>query len=115
VDLSYEPLDWLSFGTGFEHILDWLYPIEGDDPRISLTLEDPTDERHASWFYVEATFTPIPALEVGIGYETLAPRLAPDSSYYNPFYNRYSTVYLDLRLSFDGLVSMVSGDEEGGT
>jgi len=114
VDLSYQPLDWLGFSAAFEHIVDGLYPIEGDDPRISWENESPTDLRHASAFEVEATFAPIPALEIGIGYSTISPQLAPDSTYYNPFYNRYTTVYLDLRLEIEGLVEQLTEAFEGG-
>jgi hypothetical protein len=49
-------------------------------------------------------------LEVGLGYETVSPQLAPDSTYYNPFYNRYTTLYLDLRLEVDGLVAQIEGE-----
>jgi hypothetical protein len=114
VDLSYQPLEWLGFSAAFEHIVDWLYPIEGDDPRISWENESPTDLRHASAFEVEATFAPIPALEIGVGYSTISPQLAPDSTYYNPFYNRYTTLYLDLRLEIEGLVDQLTEAFEGG-
>jgi hypothetical protein len=106
VDLSWSPLEWLGVSTWFEHIVDWLYPIEEDDPRISYQPVDATDQRHASAFGVELTFTPLPALEIGFGYETVSPQLAPDSTYYNPFYNVYSTLYLDLRIDADGVLSL---------
>lgn len=115
VDLSYQPLGWLGFSAAFEHIVDWLYPIEGDDPRVSWENESPTDLRHASAFEVEATFVPWPALEIGVGYSTISPQLAPDSTYYNPFYNRYTTLYLDLRLEIEGLVRQLTEAFEGGS
>jgi hypothetical protein len=112
IDLAYEPLEWLALGTGFENIIDWLYSASFDAPDISLDNDKPSDQRWASSFYFEVTFTPIKALEVGVGYETISPQLAPDSTYYNPFFNRYSTLYLDLRVEVDGLVSMLTGEEE---
>ena len=111
VDLSYEPLEWLTLSAAFEHIVDWLYPIESDDPRVSFGVDSPTDQRHASAFGFEVTFVPLPAMELGVGYETISPQLAPDSTYFNPFYNRYSTIYLDLRLEIDGLVAQLTGEE----
>jgi hypothetical protein len=110
IDLSWQPLEWLGASIGFEHYVDWLYPIAADDPRISLATDSPTDQRHSSAFGFEATFTPLPSLEVGLGYETVSPQLAPDSTYYNPFYNRYTTLYLDLRLEVDGLVAQIEGE-----
>lgn len=106
VDLSYAPLEWLGASAWFEHVVDWLYPIEEEDPQVSYRPVEPTDRRHASAFGVEVTFTPIPLLEIGLGYETISPQLAPDSTYYNPFYNLYSTLYLDLRFDADGIVSL---------
>jgi hypothetical protein len=111
IDLSYEPLEWLALGTGFEHIVDWLYAMDSNDPDVSLLNESPADQRWASSFYFEVTFMPIPALEVGVGYETISPQLAPDSTYYDPFFNRYTTLYVDLRVEVDGLVSQIMGEE----
>ena len=109
VDVSWAPLEWLGVSAAFEHVVDWLYPIEEEDPRISYQPVDATDQRHASAFGVELTFSPLPALEIGFGYETVSPQLAPDSTYYNPFYNLYSTLYLDLRLDADGVLSLFTG------
>jgi hypothetical protein len=111
VDVSYDPLDWFGVSVGFEHVIDWLYALDGDDPRMSLETEPNTDQRSRSAFSAELTFTPMPALQIGVGYETVSPQLAPDSTYYNPFYNRYSTLYLDLRLQVEGLVDQLMGEE----
>jgi len=106
VDLSYAPLEWLGASAWFEHVVDWLYPIEEEDPRISYQPVEATDRRHSSAFGVELTVTPLRALEIGLGYETVSPQLAPDSTYYNPFYNLYSTLYLDLRIDADGVIDL---------
>ncbi|MBI5486834.1 MAG: hypothetical protein HY905_05850 [Deltaproteobacteria bacterium] len=109
VDVSWDPLEWLGVSAGFEHIIDWLHPIDGSDPRVTFETEPNTNERQRSAFSVELTFTPIPSWQIGVGYETVSPQLKLDSTYENPFYNRYSTVYLDLRLEFDGLVDQLAG------
>jgi hypothetical protein len=114
LDVAWIPLDWLSLAVGFEHLVSWLYDIDKDDPRISLQPEDDIDRRYASMFYVEATFDPWPPIEIGLGYGTISPQLAPDSTYYNPFYNRYTTMYLDLRLEIEGLIDELSGSGEEG-
>ena len=91
--------------------MDWLYDIEADDPRLANPEEAAADTRHRSAFYAEAAFTPVPALQVALGYETVSPQLAPDSTYYNPFYNRYTTLYLDVRLEVEGLVALFTEEE----
>ncbi|MDI7268163.1 MAG: hypothetical protein QME96_09235 [Myxococcota bacterium] len=110
VGVSWEPLEWLEASVGFEHVVSWLYPIEGEDPRISHEAEDDTDRRYASDFYAEAVFAPWAPIRIGLGYGTISPQLAPDSTYHNPFYNRYSTIYLDLRIEVDGLVAQFVGE-----
>jgi hypothetical protein len=101
-------LDWLSLSATYGIWIDWLYPIEIDDPRISHQVLEPQDRRYASVWEVEVLFEPVPALRIGLGTSTLGPQLAPDSSYYNPFYNRYTTVFLDLHLDVAGLVSQIT-------
>jgi len=100
--------DWLSLSATYGLWIDWLYPIDIDDPRISAQTLQPQDRRYASVWEVEVLFEPMPALKIGIGTSTLGPQLAPDSSYYNPFYNRYTTVFVDLHLDVAGLVSQIT-------
>jgi hypothetical protein len=114
VDIAWEIQEWIGVSTGFEHIVSWLYPIEGEDPRITYEPEENTDERYGSAFYVELAVMPWDPLEIGLGYSTVSPQLQPDSTYFNPFYNRYTTVYLDLRLDIGALVQVIRGEGEGG-
>jgi hypothetical protein len=108
-DVTLVVLDWFGVGISFGHVIDWLYTFEDDDPRVSYQPQESTNQRYLSVFEVEAFFNPIDSLEIGVGYSTVNPQLAPDSTYYNPFYNRYSRVYIDLRLRIDGLVSQIVG------
>lgn len=101
-------LDWLSLSATYGLWIDWLYPIDIDDPRISHEEIKPQDQRYASVWEVEVLFSPTPALQIGVGTSTLGPQLAPDSSYYNPFYNRYTTVFVDLHLDVAGLISQLT-------
>ena len=101
-------LDWLSLSTTYGLWIDWLYPIDIDDPRISHGEIEPQDRRYASVWEVEVLFSPMPAMQIGVGTSTLGPQLAPDSSYYNPFYNRYTTIFVDLHLDVAGLISQIT-------
>ncbi|MBI5500350.1 MAG: hypothetical protein HY907_08910 [Deltaproteobacteria bacterium] len=114
VSIAWQPLEWLGVSTGFEHIVSWLYDIEADDPRLSNQAEADIDARYSSAFDVELTFVPWEPFEIGVGYATLSPQLAPDSTYYNPFYNRYSTVFVDIRLMVDGLINQFMGEGSEG-
>ena len=106
--VSARALDWLSVSATYGLWIDWLYPLDIDDPRISAQTLEPQDRRYASVWEVEVLFEPLPALKIGVGTSTLGPQLAPDSSYYNPFYNRYTTVFVDLHLDVAGLISQLS-------
>jgi hypothetical protein len=101
-------LDWLSLSATYGLWIDWLYPIDVDDPRISHQEIEPQDRRYASVWELEVLFSPIEALQIGVGTSTLGPQLAPDSSYINPFYNRYTTIFVDLHLDVAGLISQLS-------
>ncbi len=106
--VSARMLDWLSLSVTYGLWIDWLYPIDVDDPRISAETIKPQDRRYASVWEVEVLFAPIKAIKIGVGTSTLGPQLAPDSSYYNPFYNRYTTVFVDLHLDVAGLISQIT-------
>ncbi len=109
-DVTLVILDWLGVSISFGHVIDWLYSIDNDDPRVSYQPQEPADQRFLSIFEVEAFINPMDSLEIGLGYSTVNPQLAPDSTYYNPFYNRYTRIYLDLRLRVDGLISQIKGE-----
>ena len=111
VSIAWQVFDWFGVSTGFEHIVSWLYDITKDDERVSWQPEDDIDARYSSAFDVELTFLPWSPIEIGVGYVTLSPQLAPDSTYYNPFYNRYSTLYVDIRFLVDGLIEQFMGEE----
>ena len=106
--VSARMLDWLSLSVTYGLWIDWLYPIDKDDPRISAETIEPQDQRYASVWEVEVLFSPIKPLKIGVGTSTLGPQLAPDSSYYNPFYNRYTTIFVDLHLDVAGLISQIT-------
>jgi hypothetical protein len=71
-----------------------------------------SDVRYATMYNLEIAATPMPALTIAIGADTYNAQLAPDSTYEKPFFNRYTAIYLDLRLDFAGLVSQLTSSEE---
>jgi hypothetical protein len=107
-DVIYQPLEWFSFGISILQIFDFLYDLEPREDISHVPVRD-TSTRHRTFFGVEATFTPFDALEIGFGAETLGPQLDSSSNYYFPLFNRYTALYLDLRLKIEGLVDAITG------
>jgi hypothetical protein len=105
LNLSLSLLDWLGASLSFGQVIDWLYDIEADDPRISYQPQEATERRYATLFEASFTFSPIDMLDLSLGYSVISPNLAPDSTYYNPLYNRYATIFIDMQINFDGLIS----------
>ncbi len=103
--------DWLEVGAYYSFIVSYLYDIEKDDPRISHLAQEPQNVRYMSMFEASVTVNPLPYLGVSLGLSTVSPQLAPDSTYYNPLYNRYTTVFLDMQFSIEDLITQFSGDE----
>ena len=101
---------WLSFGIDVAILTDHLYPLTLDD-KASYTPQQTTDWRHTLSYGLALRAKPMPSLAVTLGASTANPQLAPDSSRREPFFNRYTTVYLDLSLDIAGLVSQLSPSE----
>ena len=110
-DVSLGILDWLSVSLSYGVLIDWLYDIDkSDDQYEILQISEPQNRRYYSVFEAQVTFTPMPAFQVGLGLSTFNPQLKPDSDYYNPLFNRYSMIFVDMRLSIDGLISQITND-----
>jgi hypothetical protein len=121
--LSIQFVEWLGVGANVGILHSFLYEQEeagfvvdevtGYEYETSDGLGgDDNDVRYAMLYGLEITVSPIQALEIGIGAETYNSQLAPDSTYQQPFFNRYTAIYLDLRLSLSGLVSQLTSKEE---
>ena len=99
--------DWFDFGVAFALATDHLHDA-ATDSRVSHVPQEPQDQR----FYMSSDFRfgfrPLEALRVGFGASTTHPELAPDSTRYTPFFNRYTVFYLDLGLDIAGLVDSFS-------
>lgn len=103
-DVSIKFLPWLGASLVVGHAVDWLYAAADDG--ASSTVED-ASSTHLTFFEAAVSFRPLDLLEIGVGYSALHPQLAPDSSRYVPFFNRYSVFFVDLKLHAQGVVSRV--------
>lgn len=99
--------EWLSLAVSQALSTDWLYALEaGILP--SLSPQESQDQRFGSAFDLSLGVQAVRGLDLRLGMSTAGPQLAPDSSYYNPFYNRYSAIYLDLVCDLDEVVGLVA-------
>ncbi len=107
LDLSLGLAEWVTFSTSFGIVVSWLYD-DVEDERVSHTELEPQDERFALVADLGFSFQPAKPLEIRFGASTFNPQLAPDGSRYDPYFNRFTTLYLDLRLDVAALVAEIS-------
>jgi hypothetical protein len=106
-DFSVRFLKWLGASLAVGQAVDWLYPLGDASDAVSLALEEPENKRWLTFIELQVAFRPLKMLEIALGYTALHPQRRPDSRYYVPFFNRYSALYLDLKLKIDGLVERI--------
>jgi hypothetical protein len=80
-----------------------------NEPSGETIAEDPlnTSRRSNIWYTIDISYNITPYIGLSIGTSTLNPQLAPDSTYYAPFFNRYTQVYLDVNLTIDEVVQAI--------
>ncbi len=105
--ISLKALSWLGVSLSVGHAIDWLHELE-ENTSVTYQPVDDADRRYLTFMEFSVNFRPLSMLEVGIGYSALHPQLAPDSTQYTPFFNRYSALFVDLKLHAEALVSSVS-------
>lgn len=107
-DLSLGFTKWFALVTSVALATDYLHDVSTDDS-VSFVPTEPTSERFWVSTDLGVRFKPMPSLRVGFGARSTHPQLAPDSTRYLPFFNRYTVFYLDLGLDIDGLVTQIAG------
>ena len=118
--LSMQFLDWLGLSASFGMMHDYLYDLSEmerhdaatNDPSyaVSSRMANGDDMRYTFMYGLELSVQPMKSLSLGLGASTVNPQLKPDSTYREPFYNRYTTLYLDLRFNIDGFISQITGN-----
>ncbi len=73
-------------------VQSWLYDLV-DDPRV-MTSPNNVNWRYVNVYLIELGWEPIKHVKASGGFQTVNPQLAPDSTYYPPFFNRYTEVFL---------------------
>jgi len=104
VSVSFAPIDSLEVAASGAYYTSYLHDVsESED--VSFDVADPTDTRWATGFGVSVGYTPAPPVTITLGTSTTNPVLASDGTYREPFFNRFTLVYLDLTLNVAGLVA----------
>jgi hypothetical protein len=73
-------------------VQSWLYdlaPIAG----VPVS-DDNVNFRYVNIYLIELGWAPAKHIKVAGGFQTVNPQLAPDSTYYAPFFNRFTEVFL---------------------
>ena len=99
VSLNVFPASWLFVSASVAWLTSYLYPASAQDERVSVIPQEPTNRRHAMSYGLEVDLQPKQWLILALALNTFNPQLAPDSTYYRPFLNRFSTLSLDLRFT----------------
>lgn len=102
-DASLDLTSWLTFSADFAVIVSWLH-ADTDDERVSHIELEPANERYALAADLGFSARWWKPLEVRLGASTFNPQLQSDGDRYAPFFNRFTTLYLDLRLDVAALV-----------
>ncbi len=104
VGLNLGLTSWLSFSAGFGAVTAGLYDAKDDDDRVNYTALEQVSARHVLLYDIGFGITPTKGISVALGATTGNPELAPDSSRYAPFFNRFTSLYLDVRFDVPTLV-----------
>jgi hypothetical protein len=107
LDVSLGLTPWCFVSVDLSGFVSWLYPTSFEDPRESFSPQAPTDVRHAVYTDLGVSFLPWSPLEVRLGAYAFHQALAPDSTPYTLGVNRFSTLYLDVRLDVAGALSLL--------
>ncbi len=102
-DASLDLTSWLTFSADLAIIVSWLHD-DVDDERVSHVELEPANERYALAADLGFSARWWKPLEVRLGASTFNPQLQSDGDRYAPFFNRFTTLYLDLRLDVAALV-----------
>ncbi len=108
VAISMDFFPWLGLSADAAIVIDWLYAQEDVDSQVSFEPLEGTDQRYIMAYSLELYGKPMPSLGLALGMSTVNPQLKPDSTPREPFVNRYTTIYFDLRFHIDGFIAQLS-------
>lgn len=87
--------DWASMTVAAGWTTSYLLPA-AESADVSYVSQEPVDARYSIWYDLSLTFRPWGPLMINLGLNTSNPQLSPTEGYYDPVFNRFSTLYLDI-------------------
>lgn len=107
-------MDKLTFTADVMLFNDMIYGLDGETVGLNDGTEVPLEEsrvnhRGSTWAIFDLSYDLLDWLWLSLGVSTYYPHLAPNSSYYSPFLNRYTAFYLDVTVPVDRFVDQVRG------
>jgi hypothetical protein len=98
LSLNILPNDKLAFSITATIIHRILHDAATTD-QVNYTPQKPTDERFVISAMMEVSYQLTDELQIAFNTWAFNPQLAPDSTYYVPFFNRFTSLGLELRFS----------------
>jgi hypothetical protein len=111
---AFQILDNLAVTGTFLIYNTWAYDVPDSEVTTSTgevlveRSDDDTRLRALNRFTLDVSYDITKYFGVSIGTDTYAGQLRADATYENPFFNRYTNFYVDLNLTIDELVKVVS-------
>ena len=105
---GWSPTAWLGLNAQFAVIDNVLYPASTSPARggFAVGIQPTNTNLRGSFYYgVSAELRVHRALTILVGVDTFNPQLAPDSTYQQAVFNRFSTMYVDLQVAPDKLLA----------
>lgn len=111
--LAFSPLEKLTLDLDFQFRRAALYPLTdaavetsvGSVPLLPGELDAAT--RYSTWATVDLSYDVLDELSISIGASTLSGQPSTDGERRSPFFNRDTTLYLDLGLNVEALISRI--------
>jgi hypothetical protein len=112
VSLNYFPKSWLFLSASATLIESYLFNRGVDDSSISYVAQEPANKRYLMSYSAEVDVQPTQWLVVAFMMNTFNPQLAPNSTYYRPFFNRNTSFMIDLRFTLGVFRVAQSSDDK---
>lgn len=113
LNLNIFPTGWLFISAGATFIQSHLFPRGVDDSTISYQAQEPTNSRYLVSYNAEVDFQPSSWLVIALMANTFNQQLAPNSTYYRPFFNRNTSFMVDFRFTL-GVFRVAQSDSGDG-
>ena len=111
LSFNYFPKSWLFVSASASLIESYLFARGVDDSMVSYVAQKPVNKRYLMSYSAEIDVQPTQWLVVAFMANTFNPQQAPNSTYYQPFFNRNTSFMVDLRFTL-GVFRVAQSDDK---